>query len=95
MPSLIPRPSLILSLPRVPWLNPCRWVGNRQRLYGEEEGHGVKNEVRKVKAQRKHLIRATGGRWRHLKDLPPDPFKAHGLVSRYKSSSRFEYFLHT
>ena len=61
---------------------PRRFVGNRQRLYGEEEGHGPKNEVRKLKWQRKHLIRATGGRFRHQQGLPPDPFTSYGLVSR-------------
>ncbi len=53
------RAGLALTAPAL-----CRGVGNRQRLYGEESGHGPKNEVRKVKAERKHKIRATGGMFR-------------------------------
>ncbi len=56
--------------------------GMANKKYGVEEGHGQKSEVRKLKWQRKHLVRATGGRFRTIRGLQPDPFLTHGLVSR-------------
>merc|ERR1712088_717735 len=55
-----------------------RW-NRKSRLYGFEEGHDLKNEVRKDKWIRKKKVRMVGATFRKNSDLPPNAFASFGL----------------
>ncbi len=60
-----------------------RDMSKRSILYGGEEGHDKKNEVRKLRWVRKHARRSTGEGWRtRSQGLPADPFKAYSLYTK-------------
>lgn len=61
----------------------ARIMGREERLYGQEPGHGPKNEVRKDSWLRKRRGPAPIGRsFRLNQGLTLDPFQSYGLVNR-------------
>ena len=53
--------------------------GRKDKIYGYEDGHSSKNEVRKDKWMRKYRKKRTGIEWRIQQSLSPDPFRSHAL----------------
>jgi hypothetical protein len=55
--------------------------GRRDHVYGNEEGHDIKNEVRKEKWIRKRNPRTGGENWRRQAGYEPDPL-THGTFAQ-------------
>jgi hypothetical protein len=53
---------------------------NKTRIYGFEEGHDLKNEVRKDKWIKRRKLQMTGVRWRRDNELPPNAFTTFALA---------------
>jgi hypothetical protein len=66
------------------WLHTsCTQLVSRRERYGNEEGHDLKNEVRKEAWINKRRKKYTGQGWRRNEaELPPDPFLSYGLSSK-------------
>jgi len=58
---------------RISFIHPAIYharTATRHSVYGTEEGHHIKNEVRKEKWIRKRMRRPLGGDWREAQGIP-------------------------